>query len=173
MSSVLTYYASASVQTGGSTVSNGSLAEPVGQVTVTGSRQEMGSLVTVGPFTDSTDAVTVWEWDVDDDSFELIELRIEGDGYLDVWVQVRTPTADDDTTPTGTAFWVPVEMSCFAPFVLSSATHRYNATIATMFGDTGGMPSMLSGSNADGRVYKVVVVNRGEDAVTMRKTVVN
>jgi hypothetical protein len=173
MTATLRHYSHGVIENADGTAAHfGSNTQPTKEVTVDGDVVEADTIIPIP----AGQLVPLWIWTANDPDFAVYRLEIVGgDGYLDVYWQVDKPTSTTDSTPLGTCLrWNEMDFSCFTEHIQNSQAARVNPTLATAAGDAAGLPAMAaSGATVDGRVYKVMVKNRGATAVSVKRTRVN
>lgn len=120
--------------------------------------------------------VTVWNAP-GDPNLKLLTMEVlDGAGVLDGVMQVDTSTSSTNLAQSGTnPRWIPIpELSCNAPFVLTSPRIRFHPTLATMFGDTSGAATILTATGVvNGYIYRLRWDNLGLEPVRYRFRVFN
>ena len=119
-----------------------------------------------------SDAVAAYSYMPSRGHFACLSLRIIGDGVLNGWAMVDTPTSTTNLAASGT---YPrsreFEMSCQLPFVLNTSTTYIHPTASTEYGVTNSLPKILEPANWSGRlaayVYSIVVWNPGDADVIL------
>ncbi len=154
----------------GKTERLGKLSEPVASLTLPGTGRLLRT-VTIAP----EDTVLLWDY-LDQRDFELLALRIPGDGYLHCAYKVDTPTSASDLTPSGNDVrWREFDLSCKTPWLMNTDEARIHATLATDAGESAGLPTVLTdGASEDAKVYGVAANNPSTtESVTVEVWVLN
>lgn len=141
------------------------LREPIKPVSATGDFRKVASITLPKS---ATRPVLLWS-SAENQQFEMIALKLlNQSGYVRVAWEVNKPVSATDLTADGTTHRRinQADLSCFAPFVLSSDEAPVHPTIATAAGvDGNGEPAILtSGSTVSGRVYKLWAINTSTTA---------
>lgn len=141
------------------------LREPIKPVSVTGDFRKVASITLAKSATRPT---LLWS-STENQKFEAIALKLlNQSGYVRLAWEVNKPVSDTDLTADGTTHRRinQADLSCFAPFVLSSDEAPVHPTIATGAGvDANGEPAILtSGTTVSGRVYKLWAINTSTTA---------
>lgn len=151
------------------------LHDPIKALSITGDFKKFAKIKLPAAATVPT---LLWSY-TEQQLFEAIALVIEGgEGYLHLAWEVNKPVSTSDLTPDpgNTCRRVDfADLSCFAPFVLSSDDIKVNPVIATAAGvDGSGYPALFtSGATVAGRVYKLWAMNTGTTDVYLNVYVRN
>lgn len=124
-----------------------------------------------------SEVVTLWQWAANRPSFELVMAYTDTTGgYLELaWQSDAVASGSTTFAAAGTAVsWNFMDLSCHAPFVMTTDIVKVNPTIATSHGDSAGAPTRWSnGATVNGRVYRIVARNPGATGVNLNVLVLN
>jgi len=169
MSKILRHYEASALDNDAQVQQDTDITTPLSETTIT------GDIYAPREFElEADDHATIWDATIDGYDFNLLKWSLPEGGFCEVWVGVQAPTSSTDPTAAGTLRWFPLGQSCIRPWGLDTPLTRWHATLATMTGDTGGLPTAMdSGGTVDGRVYKVVIKNTGDDTIVVKRTLIN
>lgn len=169
MSKVIRHYEVSAVESDGVVVQDADLRVPLSEKTIDGdvSRPAEFSI-------EADESAVVYDATVDGYDFALLKWSLPEDGFCEVWYGVQAPTSTTNPVAAGTLRWFQYSQSCVRPAGFDTPLCRWHDTLATHTGDTGGLPTAMDhAGTVDGRIYKVVLKNTGDDTVVVKRTLVN